>query len=106
MEGSVLISVTTGWLPSPGHSALLAEGMSLSCLHDGLAILRALPGKMQHCTMLSWLLIHLPRVVTSVSPRGMSFTSCICMCSAGALPHLSILQYFSRKWIEREGKVT
>ena len=98
MEGSVLSTLTTGWLPSPGHSALLAEGMSLCCLRDGLAVLRILPGRMQqHRTMLSWLLSHLPRVVTSVSPRGKSSTSCICMCSAGAWPHLSILQYFSRK---------
>ena len=91
-------SVTAGWLPSPGPSALLAEGMSLSCLRDGLAVLRILPGRIQqHRTVLSWLLSHLPRVVTSVSPRGKSSTSCIFMCSAGAWPHLSILQYFSRK---------
>lgn len=31
-------SVTSGRLPSAGHSALLAEGMSLSYLHRGLAI--------------------------------------------------------------------
>lgn len=84
-------SVTTGRLPPPGHSVLLAEGMSPSCLCNGLAIRRALQSKMQHWATLSWLLSHFPRVLTSVSPRGKSSTSCICMCAAGASPHLSIL---------------
>lgn len=74
-------------------TALLAEGMSLSFLHDGWPSSEPSQARCKTCAMLSWLLSHFPWAVTSVSPRGKSSTSCICMSSAGALPHLSILQY-------------
>lgn len=63
------LSVTAGWLPSPGPSSLLAE-MSLSCLRDGLAVLRISQAGYSSTVPCCHGYSHLPRVVTSVSPKG------------------------------------
>lgn len=106
MEGSVdgPLSLLAGCHQLDTQHSLLRECPCLTCIEGWPS--QSPPKRMQHRAMLSWLLSHFPRVVTSVSPRGRSSTSCICMAPAGAWPHLSILQCFQQKMVVKQGKVT